>query len=37
LIAAIGRQVTGSGLVILNPPWGLADDLARLTALYAGV
>jgi 23S rRNA (adenine2030-N6)-methyltransferase len=32
-----GHRMTGSGLVILNPPWGLADDLARLTALYAGV
>lgn len=32
-----GHRMTGSGLFILNPPWGLAEDLARLSALYAGV
>jgi len=31
-----GHRMTGSGLFILNPPWGMAQDLARLTALYAG-
>lgn len=30
-----GHRMTGSGLFILNPPWGLAQDLARLSALYA--
>lgn len=30
-----GHRMTGSGLFVLNPPWGLAPEAARLTALFA--
>lgn len=34
-----GHGMVGSGLFVVNPPWGLADEAARLTALFqrAGV
>jgi 23S rRNA (adenine2030-N6)-methyltransferase len=30
-----GHRMTGSGLFVLNAPWGLAEELGRLSALYA--
>ena len=30
-----GHGMVGSGLVVLNPPYGLAEEAARLTALMA--
>lgn len=32
-----GHRMAGSGLFVLNPPWGMADEGARLSALYAGL
>ena len=32
-----GHRMTGSGLFVLNPPWGLAEDLPRLSALYTAL
>lgn len=32
-----GHRMTGSGLFILNPPWGLEPEAARLSALYAAL
>lgn len=29
-----GHRMEGSGLFTVNPPWGMADEAARLTALY---
>lgn len=29
-----GHRMTGSGLFTVNPPWGLADELARLAQLF---
>src|SRR5262249_2648955 len=29
-LAAAGRHLAGTGLVILNPPWRMADELARI-------
>jgi 23S rRNA (adenine2030-N6)-methyltransferase len=33
--ARAGHRMTGSGLFILNPPFGLAVELARLDTLFA--
>lgn len=30
-----GHGMVGSGMFIINPPWGLADEAARLGRLYA--
>jgi len=27
--------MVGSGMFVVNPPWGLADEAARLKALFA--
>lgn len=32
-----GHGMTGSGMFVINPPWGLADEAARLGRLYAGL
>jgi len=32
-----GHGLLGSGLFIVNPPYGLADELARLDALFVGL
>ncbi len=32
-----GHRMTGSGLFILNPPWGIAPEAARLSALFAAL
>lgn len=32
-----GHGMTGSGMFVINPPWGLADEAARLGTLYAGL
>lgn len=32
-----GHRMIGSGLFVINPPWGLADEAARLTALFSGL
>lgn len=32
-----GHRMVGSGMWILNPPWGLADECARLDGLFAGL
>lgn len=32
-----GHRMRGSGLAIVNAPWGLGPELARLTALYQGL
>lgn len=32
-----GHRMTGSGLFILNPPWGLAPEAERLSGLYAAL
>jgi 23S rRNA (adenine2030-N6)-methyltransferase len=32
-----GHRMTGSGLIVVNPPWGLAEETARLTRLYEGL
>lgn len=29
-----GHGMQGSGMFLVNPPWGLADEAARLTALF---
>ncbi len=29
-----GHRMVGSGMFFANPPWGLADEAARLTTLY---
>ncbi|WBU57071.1 23S rRNA (adenine(2030)-N(6))-methyltransferase RlmJ [Paracoccus sediminicola] len=29
-----GHGMVGSGMFVINPPWGLADEAARLSALY---
>lgn len=29
-----GHRMQGSGLFVINPPWGLADEAARLSALF---
>jgi 23S rRNA (adenine2030-N6)-methyltransferase len=30
-----GHRMVGSGLFVINPPWGLSDEAARLSRLYA--
>ncbi|WP_334195202.1 23S rRNA (adenine(2030)-N(6))-methyltransferase RlmJ [Pararhodobacter sp.] len=30
-----GHRMTGSGLFVVNPPWGLAGEAARLSAIFA--
>ena len=30
-----GHRMIGSGLVVINPPFGLEDEAARLSAIYA--
>lgn len=32
-----GHRMTGSGMVVLNPPYGLAEEAARIEALFAGL
>lgn len=32
--ARAGHGMIGSGMVVLNPPWGLAEEAARLGALF---
>jgi 23S rRNA (adenine2030-N6)-methyltransferase len=32
-----GHRMTGSGLFVINPPWGLMPEAARLSALYAAL
>jgi 23S rRNA (adenine2030-N6)-methyltransferase len=32
-----GHRMTGSGLFVINPPWGLDAELARLAALFPPV
>lgn len=31
-----GHGMVGSGMVVVNPPWGLENEAARLTTLFAG-
>lgn len=31
-----GHRMQGSGLFVVNPPWGLAEEAARVTALFPG-
>lgn len=30
-----GHAMIGSGLAVINPPWGLADEAARIEAIFA--
>ncbi|MCB1399820.1 MAG: 23S rRNA (adenine(2030)-N(6))-methyltransferase RlmJ [Rhodobacteraceae bacterium] len=32
-----GHGMTGSGMFVLNPPWGLAEEATRLGALFQGL
>jgi len=32
-----GHGMAGSGLFVVNPPWGLAGELARITAIFAAL
>ncbi len=32
-----GHRMEGSGLFIINPPWGIEDELARLSARFAAL
>lgn len=32
-----GHGMTGSGLFVINPPWGLAEEAARVAALFANL
>ena len=32
-----GHRMVGSGLAVVNPPWGLEDEAARLGGLFAGL
>jgi 23S rRNA (adenine2030-N6)-methyltransferase len=34
--ARAGHGMTGSGLFVVNPPWGMAEDMARIAKLIAG-
>lgn len=29
-----GHRMTGSGMFVVNPPWGLAEEAARITAIF---
>lgn len=31
-----GHRMVGSGLAVVNPPWGLAEELSRIAALIEG-
>jgi 23S rRNA (adenine2030-N6)-methyltransferase len=35
--ARAGHRMTGSGLFVINPPWGLAGEAARLAARFAAL
>jgi 23S rRNA (adenine2030-N6)-methyltransferase len=35
--ARAGHGMIGSGMFILNPPWGLADEARRLERLFAAL
>lgn len=35
-LARAGHRMIGSGLFVINPPWGLAEEGARLAALLSG-
>lgn len=39
LVGAAGdsQRLNGSGLILINPPWGLADDLAQLLPALAAI
>jgi len=30
-----GHRMVGSGMFVVNPPWGIADEAARISALFA--
>ena len=32
-----GHGMVGSGMFVINPPYGLADEAARLAAIYSGL
>lgn len=32
-----GHRMVGSGVFVINPPWGLEDEGARLTQVFAGL
>lgn len=32
-----GHGMVGSGMFVINPPWGLADEAARLAGIYSGL
>ena len=31
-----GHRMVGSGLFVVNPPWGLAEEMARIDGWLAG-
>jgi 23S rRNA (adenine2030-N6)-methyltransferase len=33
--ARAGHGMVGSGLAVVNPPWGMDDEAARIAALFA--
>ncbi|AJE47348.1 23S rRNA (adenine(2030)-N(6))-methyltransferase RlmJ [Celeribacter indicus] len=35
--ARAGHGMIGSGMIVINPPWGLAGEAERLSALFAGL
>ena len=35
--ARAGHGMVGSGMFVINPPYGLADEAARLAAIYSGL
>ncbi|MFN4102224.1 MAG: 23S rRNA (adenine(2030)-N(6))-methyltransferase RlmJ [Pararhodobacter sp.] len=35
--ARAGHGMGGSGMFVVNPPWGLEDEAARLSGLFAGL
>jgi 23S rRNA (adenine2030-N6)-methyltransferase len=30
-----GHRMVGSGMIVINPPWGMLAEAERLTTLYA--
>ena len=32
-----GHRMIGSGMIVINPPFGLAEEASRLTAIFAGL
>lgn len=32
-----GHRMTGSGMFVVNPPWGMGEEAARLSRLFAGL